>query len=129
MSHCQVTTASRWSMWTTVAPYPLSMSVTAPAACCSSPDPASSHMPRRFARITPGWFAVCTTAAEDAMAAKRAVLAFSGGLDTSAVLTWMIRELGWEVVTFTGNLGQRETDSLRVAEEKSRLLGAVAHES
>jgi argininosuccinate synthase len=63
------------------------------------------------------------------MAAKRAVLAFSGGLDTSAVLTWMIRELGWEVVTFTGNLGQRETDSLRVAEEKSRLLGAVAHES
>ncbi len=63
------------------------------------------------------------------MAQKRAVLAFSGGLDTSAVLTWMTRELDWEVVTFTANLGQRETDSLRVAEEKSRSLGAVAHES
>jgi argininosuccinate synthase len=60
---------------------------------------------------------------------KRAVLAFSGGLDTSAILTWMIRQLGWEVVTFTANLGQRETDSLRVAEEKSRMIGAVAHES
>ncbi len=63
------------------------------------------------------------------MARKRAVLAFSGGLDTSAILTWMVRELGWEVITFTANLGQRETDSLRAAEEKSRLIGAVAHEA
>lgn len=63
------------------------------------------------------------------MAMKRAVLAFSGGLDTSAILAWMIRELGWEVVTFTANLGQHETDSLRVAEEKSRMMGAIAHEA
>lgn len=61
------------------------------------------------------------------MAKKRAVLAFSGGLDTSAILTWMVRELGWEVITFTANLGQSETDSLHVAEEKSRAIGAVAH--
>src|SRR5581483_4940929 len=61
------------------------------------------------------------------MMAKRAVLAFSGGMDTSTILTWMIREQGWEVITFTANLGQRETDSLRVAEEKSRQIGAVAH--
>jgi argininosuccinate synthase len=60
---------------------------------------------------------------------KRAVLAFSGGLDTSAILTWMIREMGWEVITFTANLGQSEIDSLRVAEEKSRMIGAVAHEA
>ncbi|MFN8557157.1 MAG: argininosuccinate synthase [Dehalococcoidia bacterium] len=63
------------------------------------------------------------------MATKRAVLAFSGGLDTSAILAWMIHHLGWEVVTFTANLGQRETDSLQVAEEKSRMIGAVAHET
>lgn len=63
------------------------------------------------------------------MATKRAVLAFSGGLDSSSILTWMVRELGWEVVTFTANLGQRESDSLRVAEEKSRMLGAIGHES
>ncbi|HEY7296123.1 MAG TPA: argininosuccinate synthase domain-containing protein, partial [Dehalococcoidia bacterium] len=60
---------------------------------------------------------------------KRAVLAFSGGLDTSAILTWMVKEQGWEVITFTANLGQRESDSLTVAAEKSRIIGAVAHEA
>jgi argininosuccinate synthase len=61
------------------------------------------------------------------LAAKRAVLCFSGGLDTSAILTWMIRDQGWEVITFTANLGQRESDSLAVAEQKSRQIGATAH--
>ncbi|HZQ38733.1 MAG TPA: argininosuccinate synthase [Dehalococcoidia bacterium] len=61
--------------------------------------------------------------------ARRAVLSFSGGLDTSAILTWMVKEQGWEVITFTANLGQRESDSLAVAEEKSRAIGAVAHET
>ncbi|HLZ68848.1 MAG TPA: argininosuccinate synthase [Dehalococcoidia bacterium] len=60
---------------------------------------------------------------------KRAVLAFSGGLDTSAILTWMVKEQGWEVITFTANLGQRESDSLAVAAGKSRDIGAVAHEA
>ncbi len=60
--------------------------------------------------------------------AKRAVLAFSGGLDTSAILTWMVKEQGWEVITFTGNLGQSGSDSLHVAEEKARQIGAIAHE-
>jgi argininosuccinate synthase len=63
------------------------------------------------------------------MAKKRAVLAFSGGLDSSAILTWMVREQGWEVVTFTANVGQRGTDSLEWAEQRSRELGAIAHES
>jgi argininosuccinate synthase len=61
--------------------------------------------------------------------AKRAVLAFSGGLDSSAILTWMVKEQGWEVVTFTANVGQRASDSLDAAAAKSRELGAVAHES
>jgi argininosuccinate synthase len=61
--------------------------------------------------------------------AKRAVLAFSGGLDSSAILTWMVREQGWEVVTFTANLGQRASDSLEWAAQRSRELGALAHES
>jgi len=60
--------------------------------------------------------------------AKRAVLAFSGGLDTSAILTWMVKEQGWEVVTFTANLGQSGSDSLHLAEEKARSIGAIAHE-
>src|SRR6476661_1033476 len=61
--------------------------------------------------------------------AKRAVLAFSGGLDSSAILTWMVREQGWEVVTFTANVGQRASDSLDAAAAKSKELGAVAHAS
>jgi argininosuccinate synthase len=60
---------------------------------------------------------------------KRAVLAFSGGLDSSSILTWMVREQGWEVVTFTANLGQSESDSLAIAAEKSRSIGAIAHEA
>jgi len=59
--------------------------------------------------------------------AKRAVLAFSGGLDSSAILTWMVREQGWEVVTFTANVGQRQSDLERAA-AKSKQLGALAHE-
>ncbi len=61
------------------------------------------------------------------MATKRAVLAFSGGLDSSSILTWMVREQGWEVVTFTANLGQSESDSLAIAAEKSKLIGAIHH--
>jgi argininosuccinate synthase len=63
------------------------------------------------------------------MAAKRAVLCFSGGVDSSSILAWLVRECGWEVITFTANVGQRESDSLHMAEEKSRQIGAVAHES
>jgi argininosuccinate synthase len=60
---------------------------------------------------------------------KRAVLCFSGGVDSSAILAWLAREHGWEVVTFTANVGQRESDSLAMAAEKSRQIGAIAHES
>jgi len=61
--------------------------------------------------------------------AKRAVLCFSGGVDSSSILAWLVREQGWEVITFTANVGQRESDSLLMAEQKSRQIGAIAHES
>jgi argininosuccinate synthase len=60
---------------------------------------------------------------------KRAVLCFSGGVDSSSILAWLVREQGWEVVTFTANVGQRESDSLAMAEQKSRQIGAIAHEA
>src|SRR6478672_8352711 len=63
------------------------------------------------------------------LTAKRAVLCFSGGVDSSSILAWLVREQGWEVITFTANVGQRESDSLRMAEQKSRQIGAIAHES
>ncbi len=53
----------------------------------------------------------------------RAVLAFSGGLDTSVILHWL-RANGWEVATYTANLGQPHAD-LEAAAATARRLGAV----
>ncbi|MCA1749391.1 MAG: argininosuccinate synthase [Parasphingopyxis sp.] len=45
---------------------------------------------------------------------KRVVLAYSGGLDTSVILRWLIETYDCEVVTFTADLGQgEELDSVR----------------
>jgi argininosuccinate synthase len=51
------------------------------------------------------------------------VLAFSGGLDTSVILHWL-RGNGWDVATYTANLGQPDAD-LDAAAAKARQLGAV----
>ena len=39
---------------------------------------------------------------------KRIVLAYSGGLDTSVILRWLIETYGCEVVAFLADLGQEE---------------------
>ena len=39
---------------------------------------------------------------------SKVVLAYSGGLDTSVILKWLQVEYGYEVVTFTADLGQGE---------------------
>src|SRR5215831_14096908 len=54
-------------------------------------------------------------------AVKKAVLAYSGGLDTSIILKWLQTTYGCEVVTFTADLGQGE--ELKPAREKALLLG------
>lgn len=54
----------------------------------------------------------------------RVVLAYSGGLDTSAILA-LLREQGHEVITVTVSVGQEE--ELRGVEEKAYKLGAVKH--
>ncbi len=56
--------------------------------------------------------------------AVRVVLAYSGGLDTSAILA-LLRERGYEVVTVTVSVGQEE--ELREVEERAYRLGAVEH--
>ena len=43
-----------------------------------------------------------------ANALKKVVLAYSGGLDTSIILKWLLDEYGCELVTFTADLGQGE---------------------
>ncbi|MFA5501522.1 MAG: argininosuccinate synthase [Sulfurovaceae bacterium] len=52
---------------------------------------------------------------------KKAVLAYSGGLDTSIILKWLQDEYGCEVVTFTADLGQGE--EVEPAREKAIKLG------
>ncbi len=52
---------------------------------------------------------------------KKVVLAYSGGLDTSVILQWLIEHYGCEVVTFTADIGQGE--ELEPAREKARAAG------
>ncbi|MEJ2658193.1 MAG: argininosuccinate synthase [Desulfobacterales bacterium] len=47
-------------------------------------------------------------------AIKKVVLAYSGGLDTSVILKWLIETYGCEVVAFSANIGQGdEVDEIR----------------
>jgi argininosuccinate synthase len=52
---------------------------------------------------------------------KRVVLAYSGGLDTSVIARWLAVERGYEVVTFTADLGQGE--EIAPARDKARAMG------
>lgn len=53
---------------------------------------------------------------------KRVVLAYSGGLDTSCILVWLI-EQGYEVIAFCADVGQKE--DFEAAKKKADKLGAV----
>ena len=53
----------------------------------------------------------------------KVVLAYSGGLDTSVILTWLQEQFNAEVVTFCADLGQEE--ELDGLHEKARATGAV----
>lgn len=52
---------------------------------------------------------------------KRVVLAYSGGLDTSVIAKWLEVEKGYQVVTFTADLGQGE--EIEPARAKARAMG------
>ena len=53
---------------------------------------------------------------------KKVVLAYSGGLDTSVILRWIIEEDGAEVIAYTCDVGQG--DEVAEAEEKALATGA-----
>ena len=53
---------------------------------------------------------------------KKIVLAYSGGLDTSVILAWLIETYGAEVVAFCADLGQG--DELTPVEAKAKATGA-----
>ncbi len=54
---------------------------------------------------------------------KRVCLAYSGGLDTSVILRWLIEEYGCEVVAYCADVGQDE--ELSGLPEKAAASGAV----
>jgi argininosuccinate synthase len=55
---------------------------------------------------------------------KRVVLAYSGGLDTSVAVRWMIDNMGAEVVALAVDVGQ-SSDDWDVVRERARAAGAV----
>jgi argininosuccinate synthase len=54
---------------------------------------------------------------------KRVCLAYSGGLDTSIILHWLIDQYGCDVVAYTADVGQEE--ELSGLPEKARETGAI----
>jgi len=54
---------------------------------------------------------------------KKVVLAYSGGLDTSVILKWLIEEYGVDVVAYTADVGQG--DEVESARAKALQTGAV----
>lgn len=56
------------------------------------------------------------------MAKEKIVLAYSGGLDTSVILTWLKETYDAEIITFTADIGQK--DELDGLEEKAIKTGA-----
>ncbi|MCD6188132.1 MAG: argininosuccinate synthase [Desulfuromusa sp.] len=55
---------------------------------------------------------------------KKVVLAYSGGLDTSIILRWLVEEYDCEVIAFSADLGQGE--ELDGIPEKAKNTGASA---
>ncbi len=55
---------------------------------------------------------------------KKVVLAYSGGLDTSVILKWLIEESGYAVVAFCADLGQGE--DFEAVREKAKAVGACS---
>jgi argininosuccinate synthase len=55
--------------------------------------------------------------------AKRVVLAYSGGLDTSVAVRWMIDEMGVEVITVACDVGQG--GDWEAVKDRARAAGAV----
>ena len=56
---------------------------------------------------------------------KRVVLAYSGGLDTSVAVRWMIDNLGVEVIALAVNVGQDGGSIENAITERAVAAGAV----
>src|SRR4030081_464812 len=57
------------------------------------------------------------------MPSKKVVLAYSGGLDTSVAIRWL-KDLGWDVIAFTVDLGEKK--DLDAIQARALKIGASA---
>ena len=57
--------------------------------------------------------------------AKRVVLAYSGGLDTSVAVKWIQEEWGAEVIALAVDVGQQADDPWDVITNRALAAGAV----
>lgn len=57
------------------------------------------------------------------MTKEKAILAYSGGLDTSVILTWLKEELGYDVIAVCVDVGQEE--DFNEVEKKAYATGAI----
>ena len=64
-----------------------------------------------------------TPAKKSASDKEKVVLAYSGGLDTSVILVWLV-EKGFDVICFCANLGQGEED-FEAVKAKALKCGAI----
>jgi argininosuccinate synthase len=56
------------------------------------------------------------------MAKQKVVLAYSGGLDTSVILHWLIHKQGYDVIAYIADIGQKE--DFAAVEKKALSCGA-----
>merc|ERR1719353_360750 len=87
------------------------------------PLTASRHAARAFASFNK------TSFREPDPNKPKLVLAYSGGLDTSTQLAWLVNELGYEVCAYIADLGQDDTLEEKDREEicaKAEQSGAYA---
>ena len=55
---------------------------------------------------------------------KKVVLAYSGGLDTSIIIPWLIENYDCEVIAFAADLGQNDFPDAKALEQKALNTGA-----
>lgn len=55
--------------------------------------------------------------------AEKLVLAYSGGLDTSASIKWLKEKYGYDIITFTADIGNEK--DLNVVKQKAERTGAI----
>ncbi len=69
---------------------------------------------------------ICLNGSVQSESEKRVVLAYSGGLDTSVLIRWLIEQMGLEVIALTVDVGQ--PGDLQAIRQKALEIGAVESE-